>query len=209
VAVLFADLRGFTSFSEGRLPYDTVFVLNRYFAVMGAAIEGAGGRVDKFIGDGIMALFGLGTAPDPAARAALAAARRMAEALDRLNLELAVELDEPLRMGIGLHLGHAIVGEMGHGRAVSLTAIGDTVNVASRLEMLTKELGCQLVVSDRLARRAGIDLVAFPLHEVDLRGRAGRFAVRLVADSHELPRPDPDGAAAGWWHRGLELLGAR
>ena len=75
IAVLFADLRGFTRFSEGRLPYDTVFVLNRYFAAMGEAIERAGGRVDKFIGDGIMALFGLETGPEPAARAALAAAR--------------------------------------------------------------------------------------------------------------------------------------
>ena len=208
-AVLFADLRGFTSFSEGRLPYDTVFVLNRYFAVMGAAIEGAGGRVDKFIGDGIMALFGLSMDPEPAARAALAAARRMAEALDRLNLELKVELDEPLRMGIGLHLGQAIVGEMGHGRAVSLTAIGDTVNVASRLEMLTKELGCQLIVSDRLARRAGIDLAAFPLHEVDLRGRAGRLAVRLVADARELHGSDAAHGPQDWWHRGLGLLRAR
>ena len=209
IAVLFADLRGFTSFSEGRLPYDTVFVLNRYFAVMGAAIEDAGGRVDKFIGDGIMALFGLRTGPEPAARAALVAGRRMAEALDRLNLELAVELDQPLRMGIGLHLGPAIVGEMGHGRAVSLTAIGDTVNVASRLEMLTKELGCQLIASDRLGRRAGIDLEAFPLHEVDLRGRAGRLAVRLVADARELPGSDAAHGPQDWWHRGLGLLRAR
>ena len=74
VAVLFADLRGFTRFSEGRLPYDTVFVLNRYFATMGSAIENAGGRVDKFIGDGIMALFGLERGPERAARTALAAA---------------------------------------------------------------------------------------------------------------------------------------
>jgi adenylate cyclase len=148
-------------------------------------------------------------APEPAARAALAAARRMAEALDRLNVELKVELDEPLRMGIGLHMGPAIVGEMGHGRAVSLTAIGDTVNVASRLEMLTKELGCQLIVSDRLARRAGIDLAGFPLHEVDLRGRAGRLAVRLVADARALPEPKATHAAPDWWRRGLGLLGAR
>ena len=206
LAVLFADLRGFTRLSEGRLPYDTVFVLNRYFAVMGAAVERAGGRVDKFIGDGIMALFGLRDGPEPAARAALAAARRMAEALETLSLELEAELDSPLRMGIGLHLGHAIVGEMGHGRAVSLTAIGDTVNVASRLEALTKELGCQLIVSERLARRAGIDLAAFPLHEVDLRGRTGSLAVRLVADASLLPEPGADPSDRPWWRRHLERL---
>ena len=209
LAVLFADLRGFTRLSEGRLPYDTVFVLNRYFAVMGAAVERAGGRVDKFIGDGIMALFGLRDGPEPAARAALAAARRMAEALETLSLELEAELDSPLRMGIGLHLGHAIVGEMGHGRAVSLTAIGDTVNVASRLEALTKELGCQLVVSERLARRADIDLAAFPLHEVDLRGRAGGLAVRLVADARLLPEPDPGERTRSWWQRRLPLPGLK
>ena len=209
LAVLFADLRGFTRLSEGRLPYDTVFVLNRYFAVMGAAVERAGGRVDKFIGDGIMALFGLRDGPEPAARAALAAARRMAEALETLSLELEAELDSPLRMGIGLHLGHAIVGEMGYGRAVSLTAIGDTVNVASRLEALTKELGCQLVVSERLARRADIDLAAFPLHEVDLRGRAGGLAVRLVADARLLPEPDPGERTRSWWQRRLPLPGLK
>jgi adenylate cyclase len=209
VAVLFADLRAFTRFSEGRLPYDTVFVLNRYFAAMGMAIERAGGRVDKFIGDGIMALFGLERGPERAARAALAAARHMAEALDRLNRELAAELDEPLRMGIGLHLGHAIVGEMGYGRTVALTAIGDTVNVASRLEALTKELGCQLVVSEQLALRAGAGLEGFALHETDVRGRSGQLAVRLIADARHLPEPGTDGRARPWWRRSLEPFGAR
>ena len=115
----------------------------------------SGGLVDKFIGDGIMALFGLAGGPAAAARAALAATRGMALALNALNRELAVELDEPLRMGMGVHLGPVILGEMGHGPAASLTAIGDTVNVASRLEALTKELGCQLVVSEAVTQRAG------------------------------------------------------
>jgi adenylate cyclase len=156
VAILFADLRGFTRLSEGRLPYDTVFILNRYFDAMGEAIEGAGGRVDKFIGDGIMALFGVESAPTEAARASLTAVRGMALGLRALNRELAVKLDEPLRMGVGVHLGQAILGEIGHGPAASLTAIGDTVNVASRLEALTKELGCQLVLSAGLVERAGL-----------------------------------------------------
>ena len=93
IAVLFCDLRGFTSLSEGRLPYDTVFILNRYFKAMGEVIEGAGGRVDKFIGDGIMALFGLDCDAAAGSRAALAAARGMAQALELLNCDLAVELD--------------------------------------------------------------------------------------------------------------------
>jgi adenylate cyclase len=191
LAILFADLRGFTRLTEGRLPYDTVFVLNRYFAAMGEAIEGAGGRVDKFIGDGVMALFGLDRPRDAAAGAALAAARAMTLALEALNRELAPDLEQPLRMGIGLHLGTVIVGELGHGRARALTAIGDAVNVASRLETLTKELDCQLLASEVVARAAAPLLDACPRQEIDLRGRAGRLAVRLVADAKGLPAPVP------------------
>ena len=209
VAVLFADLRAFTRFTEGRLPYDTVFVLNRYFAAMGDAIERAGGRVDKFIGDGIMALFGLESDSAAASRAALEAARGMAQALNLLNRDLAVELEEPLRMGIGLHLGHAIVGEMGHGRAVSLTAIGDAVNVASRLEALTKELGYQLIVSEQLALRAGAYLEGFPLDEVDVRGRSGRLAVRLIVDARQLPEPGTEKKAQRWWRWAPDPFGAQ
>ncbi len=187
IAVMFADLRGFTRLSEGRLPYDTVFVLNRYFQTMGAAIDGAGGLIDKFIGDGIMALFGVEDGGPAGARAALAAARRMAEALEALNLDLMAELREPLRMGVGLHFGQTIVGEMGYGRAVSLTAIGDTVNVASRLEALTKELDVQMVVSTAVLRRAGAALDGVPVREVDLRGRGGRLTVLALADARALP----------------------
>ena len=155
IAVLFADIRGFTSISEGKLPYDVVFLLNRYFRATGQAIEAAGGRLDKFIGDGVMAIFGLDRTPDVACRQALDAARRMALALDDLNEALSGDLDLPLRIGIGLHAGPAIVGEMGYERAAQITAIGDTVNTASRLEALTKEFGVELVVSQELLDRAG------------------------------------------------------
>src|SRR5262249_19328372 len=122
VAVLFADIRGFTSISEGRLPYDVVFLLNRYFRATGHAIEAAGGRLDKFIGDGVMALFGLDKEPEVACRQALDAAHRMGEALAELNEALSGDLDQPLRIGIGLHSGPTIVGEMGYARATHLTA---------------------------------------------------------------------------------------
>ncbi len=203
IAVLFADLRAFTRMAEGRLPYDVVFVLNQYFKAMGQAIEGAGGRVDKFIGDGVMALFGIDLEAEAACRRALAAARAMAGALARLNQELEHELREPLRMGIGLHVGPVILGEMGFGRAAALTAIGDTVNVASRLEALTKEVGVQLVVSARLAERAGIDLAAFELREIEIRGRRRPLRVRLVADASLLPAdgPTPARPATAPWAR--------
>jgi adenylate cyclase len=210
IAVLFADIRAFTRMAEGRLPYDVVFVLNQYFKAMGQAIEDQGGRVDKFIGDGIMALYGIDQEPEVACRQALAGAHAMALALEQLNDHLAHDLTEPLRVGIGLHVGPVILGQMGHGRATSLTAIGDTVNVASRLETLTKEFGVQLVVSARLAERAGVDLQAFELHEIEIRGRRRPLGVRVVPDASELPvQIRGDRPAQGWALAFLSGLGRR
>lgn len=190
IAVLFADIRGFTSLAEHRLPYDTVFVLNRYFRAVGEAIEAAGGHVDKFIGDGVMALFGLKGDPAAACRMALDAARRMAIAIDALNESLSGDLEVPLRIGIGLHSGLAIVGELGYGASRSLTAIGDSVNTASRLETMTKDFACELVVSDDLAKRAGIDLSQWPAHEIAVRGRSNALIVRAIEDAALLSAPE-------------------
>ncbi|MGF1631760.1 MAG: adenylate/guanylate cyclase domain-containing protein [Kiloniellaceae bacterium] len=195
IAILFADLRGFTTLSEDRLPYDVVFVLNRYFTAMGTAVEQAGGRIDKFIGDGVMALFGIDQGVAVGSRNALEAARRMAQSLEELNRSLKSDLREPLRIGIGLHSGAVIVGEMGYGRATSLTAIGDAVNTASRLEAMTKEFGAQLIVSAPLAAHAGIDLGAFPRHQIDVRGRSQMLDIHVLVSALELPSPSPAAAA--------------
>jgi adenylate cyclase len=187
IAILFADIRGFTALSEGRLPYDVVFVLNRYFAAMGRAVEAAGGRVDKFIGDGVMALFGIERGPQSGCREALAAARLMSERLSELNVSLRIELDRPMRIGIGIHCGPVIVGEMGYGNAAAITAIGDAVNTASRLEELTKEYDCELVVSEETIERAGFDLTGFARHEIEIRGKREMLAVRVFDRAAELP----------------------
>ena len=171
MSILFADLRSFTQFSEKKLPYDVVFVLNRYFAHMGEAVEAAGGHLDKFIGDGVMALFGASTDPKAGARAALEAARNMSQKLADLNAQLSDELDEPLRIGIGIHSGPAIIGEMGYGTAFGLTAIGDSVNTASRLEAMTKDFGAQLIFSEDVAKHAEIDVSGATHRETDVRGR--------------------------------------
>lgn len=189
VTVLFADLRGFTGLAETKLPYDVVFILNRYFRSMGEAIEAAGGRVDKFIGDGIMALFGIDAPPAAGAGQALAAARGMAEALRDLNDLLEPDLPEPLRIGMGIHAGPAIVGEMGYAEAVSVTAVGDTVNTASRLESLSKEFAAQLVVSSDAAALAGADLSSWPREAVRVRGRREPLALHVVEDAGALPPP--------------------
>jgi len=191
IAILFADLRGFTTLSEDRLPYDVVFVLNRYFTAMGTAVEQAGGRIDKFIGDGVMALFGIEQGVAQGSRNALEAARRMALSLEELNRSLAHDLPEPLRIGIGLHSGAVIVGEMGYGRATSLTAIGDAVNTASRLEAMTKEFGAQLIVSAPLAAHAGVDLGGFMHLQIDVRGRSQPLDIHVVASALDLPSMTP------------------
>ena len=190
IAILFADIRAFTNFSESKLPYDVVFVLNRYFDSMGRAIRDGGGHVDKFIGDGVMALFGLQGGAAEGSRDALRAAQFMSLRLAELNKTLENDLDSPLRIGIGIHLGPAIVGEMGYGTATSLTAIGDSVNTASRLEGMTKDYRAQLIVSETVEEQSGIDLAAYPRETVNIRGRAEALGVRVIEDATLLQVPD-------------------
>jgi adenylate cyclase len=187
IAVLFADLRDFTRITETKLPYDVVFLLNRYCQVMGESIETAGGRIDKFIGDGVMALFGLETDAPDACRQALTAARLMSLQLVELNRILAPDLDAPLRMGLGVHFGAAIVGEIGSGGMRPLTAVGDTVNTASRLESLCKLYDCELVVSEDLVVCAAVHLKGAHRREVEIRGRTQPLMIRTLKSARELP----------------------
>ena len=108
--------------------------------------------------------------------------RGMAE----LSRALREELEAPLRIGIGIHTGPTVVGRMGRGEALYLTAVGDTVHVASRLQDLTKEYGCQLVISDLVAERARIDVSAFPRHELTVRNRRNPIVIRTVDNVHAL-----------------------
>jgi len=186
VAVLFADLRGFTSLAERKLPYDVVYLLNRYFETVGTAIREAGGVANQFTGDGVMALFGVETSADDAFRGAIRGAAGMIAGVDALSKSLAAELPAPLRLGIGIHVGPAVVGRMGFAEAAYLTAVGDTVHVAARLEQLTKTYASELVISETVATRAGVDVSAYPREEVTLRNRSAPLAVRVVADARAL-----------------------
>lgn len=175
VTLLFADLRGFTALSEDRFPFDVVFILNQYLGQMSTAIEDNGGYVDKFIGDGIMAIFGMGQPVDRGAEAAIRAAKAMGGVLEALNRSLAADLPEPLRIGIGLHTGHAILGRVGvaqdSGASQRITALGDTVNTAARLEGASKNYGAELVVSSATAEASKLALNETQTDTVSVKGK--------------------------------------
>jgi len=185
--VLFVDLRGYTGLGEARLPYDVLFILNLFFHEMARALCASNGHYSQFTGDGLMALYGL-YAHDPATgvRDALCGAREMLTRLDALNRQLAGELPSPLRIGIGIHFSEAIVGKMGPPRSRIISAIGDTVNTAARLEGLTKDYDCPIILSRRAALAAGLDLTGHTLHEAAVRGRAEPVQFYALAAVPEL-----------------------
>ncbi|MBX3128156.1 MAG: adenylate/guanylate cyclase domain-containing protein [Polyangiaceae bacterium] len=156
VTVLASDLRGFTAMSERLAPPEVVRQLNAYHGVMLEVVRRHGGMLDKFIGDGMLVVFGLrDAATDAGAEAAVSCAREMLDALSELNLTRGREGLDPLRAGIGVHSGPVVAGSIGAGDRLEFTVIGDAVNTAARLEGLTKEAGVSLLVTaatvDRLA----------------------------------------------------------
>lgn len=169
LAVLFLDIRGFTARTAGQLPYDVVFLLNRFFDAIVPAIRDAGGQVDKYLGDGLLAVF---EAPSDAgsAQAALGAAVRVGAALDGFNAALAAEGSKALKIGMGLHLGTLVMGEIGAAGNAPRTIIGETVNAASRLEAMTKEDGVEVLVSEAVLTAAGIPTDSLDIRSLTLRG---------------------------------------
>jgi adenylate cyclase len=149
VTILFADLRGFTTLSESLPPPELLALLNRYLNRMSIAIEAQGGVIDKFIGDAIMALFGAPVPQSDAADRAIAAARDMERALATLNTELAAEGRAPLAIGVGINTAHVVAGYIGLHRRFNYSVIGDGVNVAARLQALTRkdEYATNIIVS--------------------------------------------------------------
>ena len=147
VAVMFVDLRDSSRLAEHRLPYDVLFILNRFFAEMADALRETGGYYSTFNGDGFMALYGTTSDLAQGCRDALHGAIAVSGRLAQINAALTSELREPLRVGISVHAGEAIVGTMGPPAHPIVSALGDTVNVASRLESETKRHQCALVVS--------------------------------------------------------------
>lgn len=189
ITVMFVDLRGSTTLGEAKLPYDVLFLLNRFFYEMNQAIAATNGHYSQFTGDGLMALYGLHAAdPSTGPVDALRGARDMLMRVERLNRQLKDELPQRLQIGIGIHYSEAIVGMMGPPRSMIITAIGDTVNTTARLESLTKEYQCSLVISRPAAEVAGFDLAGHTLHEAPLKGRVQSVQFYALQAIPELPR---------------------
>ena len=186
IVVMFVDLRGFTAISEKLLPYDTVYLLNQYFKIAGEAIVQSGGRIDKFIGDGIMALFTDGVGVEENSKNALLAAGKLAEGLKELSSDTTSDFGSDLNFGVGIHAGTSVVGAMGYGENITDTAIGDCVNVASRLEQLTKEEECQLIITSDLYQRSGLPVQASFEKNVTVKGKSEAFKISAFKDASAL-----------------------
>ena len=167
VAVMFVDIRGFTAAARMRSPQEVVDRLDAAFAVLVEIVDRNGGIVNKFLGDGFLALFGAPFDDPEAARRAVTAAREMLAAIEQHNVGNAW----PLRIGIGIHLGDVVAGSVGSPRRKEYTVIGDTVNFASRIEGLNKEFGSQLLISDAVHQAVdNADAGAVSLGDVPVRG---------------------------------------
>jgi adenylate cyclase len=186
MVIMFVDMRGSSRLAERRLPYDTVFIINQFLNAVSSAVLSAGGEPNQVLGDGLLALFGMGDQPDVACRQAIAASAAIANRVESLNSALGHALVEPIRFGIGIHAGVTIAGAIGYERHAQFTVIGDPVNVAARLEALTKTLGCEVLMSEEVYERAGFSPDDLPAHEVDARGREAGVKARSVVRAADL-----------------------
>ena len=178
---MFVDMRGSTKLAEKQLPFDTVFIVNRFLGAVSQAVIECGGQPNQFVGDGQLALFGLGAGPRTACRQALRAAAMISANVDELNQFLSHDLREPIRFGIGIHGGEVIIGDIGYRDHMVFTALGDAVNVAARLQDMTKSLACEAIVSEEVRVTAGLSADALPQQQVEIRGRSEPMIVRSVS----------------------------
>ncbi len=182
VVSMFVDMRGSTKLSEVRLPFDVVFLINQFVEAASKAITDAGGQPNQFVGDGVLALFGLDVDRATACRQALRAAALVAANVAYLNHQFATEVREPIDYGIGINAGDVIIGDIGFLGYTVFTALGDSVNVAARLQDMTKTLDCKVVVAEEVCKVAGVPADALARTEIEIRGHDAPMTVRTEKD---------------------------
>jgi adenylate cyclase len=187
LAVLYVNMRGYSAIAAQKLPFDVVFLLNEFFGAVGTAINTQGGRIDRFIGDSLVAVFGQRLGIEIGCRQALRAARAIDLALDFLNSRLEGELGRPLEVGIGVHYGPLLIGRIGFGESIDVTVIGQSVKIAEQLGNLAKEQGLQLVLSRDVARQAGWSGEGFESLIVDVPGEERPISAVGVPRGRDLP----------------------
>ncbi len=200
IVVLFSDIRSFTTISENNPPEKVVAFLNSHFTIMVDIIKEEGGSIDKFIGDAIFAIFGAPISYEDNAQRAVRAALKMIEARSRVAVEGLVLPEIGYDLGIGLHEGDAIVGNIGSSEKFDYTAIGDTVNIAARLEGLTKHYHRKILLSDELSRKLDDSISLREVDQVKVKGKA--LATRLLSP---VTMEDPgDGEAGEAYEKGIK-----
>lgn len=181
-AVLFTDIWGFTAFSEANLPYDVIHSLNLLFRSLGQAVDDHDGYVDKYIGDNLMAIFGLGgESAEESCRNAVMAASSMLASLPQVNSHLRNNLGVEFRLGIGIAYGPMVTGELGFALKRQFTAIGDTVNIAARLESETRKIQVDLLISDSVKTNLLSDWYELKnTFEFDLKGKTQKVVAHAI-----------------------------
>ena len=180
LAVLFSDIRGFTPFAEALPPFDVVHVLNRYFNDMGLVIERNGGQIDNYMGDGLMALFGMQN-ENGAALQAVRAGLEMLAATELLRPYLEAIYCRSFQIGVGIHYGEVVVGAIGAQSLKRVTAIGDAVNLASRIESANKQAGTRLLISQETYNEVKHRVDVGRTINATLPGKKGEYALYEVA----------------------------
>ena len=188
IVSMFVDMRGSTKLAEARLPFDVVFLINQFLGACSQAALDAGGQPNQFVGDGVLALFGIEVDAKTACRQAIRAATKVATNVDLMNRQLASDLPEPIQYGIGIHGGEVIIGDIGFQDHTVFTALGDPVNVAARLQDMTKTLDCKAIISDEVFATAGVAAGSLASKEVTIRGREEPMIVRTIVDPTVLAR---------------------
>ena len=188
VVVLFTDLRRWTGLAERALPFDLVYVQNQFYAAVGDAVAEAGGLPNQFVGDSVMAIFGLECDLPTACRQSLDAVRGIEARMAEVNRRMHKQFEHTLDFGVGLNAGPAVIGEVGWRDTRTVSAVGDTVNTAARLQELTKSYRVRLVLADAVAAGSGLPCDALASHEIEVRGREAPLTVFAVASADLLPR---------------------
>lgn len=182
LAILFADIGDYTAFAESLPAYDVIHALRRYFSTMGRVIDSHGGRINDYVGDGIMALFGVDDRPDPVYRAIRAGLEMLWE-VDSLNPYLQAMYRRKFRIRIGIHYGPVVIGSIGMAGMEKLAVVGDPVNVAERIEDANKQTGTSMLVSEAALREVfGRVRVRETFNDVALKGKRARFTLHAVSE---------------------------